>query len=150
MATLRQLSFKERIQKRRRCKVAALLGAPMKRGVVIKMAITTPRKPNSAKRKYAKVRVISSKKVVHAHIPGLGPTFIQEYSIVMVEGGTPPDVPGVNYSLLRGLCDFDQPEAFGRRQRRSKFGSKRPAYMPRKKKKKYIFVEQPDIEDEDK
>jgi len=55
---------------------------------------------------------------VHAHIPGLGPTFIQEYSIVMVEGGTPPDVPGVNYSLLRGLCDFDKPEDFGRRQRR--------------------------------
>src|ERR1700759_4826242 len=122
MATLRQLSFKERIQKRRRCKVAALLGAPMKKGVVVKMAITTPRKPNSAKRKYAKVRVISSKKVIHAHIPGLGPTFIQEYSIVMVEGGNPPDVPGVNYSLLRGLCDFDQPEIFGKRKKKYKFG----------------------------
>src|ERR1700742_2219670 len=78
MATLRQLSFKNRIQKRRRCKVAALLGAPTRKGVVVKMAITTPRKPNSAKRKYAKIRVIYSKKVVHAHIPGQGPSYIQD------------------------------------------------------------------------
>lgn len=132
MATLRHLSFHGRIQKRRRCKVAALLGSPMRKGVVVKMAITTPRKPNSAKRKYAKVRVICSRKIVHAHIPGQGPSFIQEYSIVMVEGGSPPDVPGVNYSLLRGLYDFEQPEFFGRRQRRSKFGSKRPHYNTKK------------------
>jgi len=132
MATLRQLSFKNRIQKRRRCKVAALLGAPMRKGVVVKMAITTPRKPNSAKRKYAKVRVICSRKIVHAHIPGQGMPFIQEYSIVMVEGGSPPDVPGVNYSLIRGLYDFEHYETFGRRQRRSKFGTKRPHYNIKK------------------
>lgn len=78
MATLRQLCFKNRIQKRRRSKVAALLGAPMRKGVVVKMAITTPRKPNSAKRKYAKVRVICSKKIIHAHIPGQGLSFIQD------------------------------------------------------------------------
>jgi small subunit ribosomal protein S12 len=132
MATLRQLCFKSRIQKRRRCKVAALLGAPMRKGVVVKMAITTPRKPNSAKRKYAKVRVICSKKIVHAHIPGQGLSFIQEYSIVMVEGGSPPDVPGVNYSLIRGLYDFEHYETFGRRKRRSKFGTKRPHYNIKK------------------
>ena len=132
MATFRQLSFKNRIQKRRRCKVAALLGAPMRKGVVMKMAITTPRKPNSAKRKYAKVRVICAKKVIHAHIPGIGPSFIQEYSIVMVEGGSPPDVPGVNYSLIRGLYDFEHYETFGRRKRRSKFGTKRPHYNIKK------------------
>jgi small subunit ribosomal protein S12 len=132
MATLRQLSFNSRIQKRRRCKVAVLLGAPMRKGVVVKMAITTPRKPNSAKRKYAKVRVICSKRVIHAHIPGQGPSFIQEYSIVMVEGGSPPDVPGVNYSLLRGLYDFEQSESFGRKKRRSKFGAKRPHYNIKK------------------
>jgi small subunit ribosomal protein S12 len=133
MATLRQLSFKERIQKRRRCKVAALIGSPMRKGVIMKMAITTPRKPNSAKRKYAKVRVIRANKVVHCHIPGLGPTYIQEYSIVMIEGGCPPDVPGVNYSLIRGLYDFEQPESFGRHQRRSKFGAKRPLYGSKRK-----------------
>lgn len=132
MATLRQLSFKSRIQKRRRCKVAALLGAPMRKAVVVKMAITTPRKPNSAKRKYAKIRVICSKKIVHAHIPGQGLSFIQEYSIVMVEGGSPPDVPGVNYSLIRGLYDFEHYETFGRRKRRSKFGTKRPHYNIKK------------------
>ena len=132
MATFRQLGFKTRIQKRRRCKVAALLGAPMRKGVVMKMAITTPRKPNSAKRKYAKVRVIRAKKVIHAHIPGIGPTFIQEYSIVMVEGGCPPDVPGVNYSLVRGLYDFEHYETFGRQKRRSKFGTKRPHYNIKK------------------
>ena len=132
MATLRQLSFNSRIKKRRRCKVAVLLGAPMRKGVIVKMAITTSRKPNSAKRKYAKVRVICSKKVIHAHIPGQGPSFIQEYSIVMVEGGSPPDVPGVNYSLLRGLYDFEQSESFGRKKRRSKFGAKRPHYNIKK------------------
>jgi len=134
MATLRQLSFKERKQKKRRLKAAALVGSPMRKGVVVKMAITTPRKPNSAKRKYAKVRIIAAKKVIHAHIPGQGPTFIQEYSIVMVEGGSPPDVPGVNYSLIRGLYDFDHTEVHGRRKRRSKFGTKRPHYLPRKNK----------------
>jgi small subunit ribosomal protein S12 len=128
MATLRQLSFKERIQKRRRCKVAALVGSPMRKGVIMKMGITTPRKPNSAKRKFAKVRVIRAKRVVHCHIPGIGPSYIQEYSIVMIEGGSPPDVPGVNYSLIRGLYDFEQGESFGRHKRRSKFGAKRPHY----------------------
>lgn len=124
MSTFRQLCFKGRIRKRRRCKVAALLGAPMRKGVITKMAITTPRKPNSAKRKYAKVRVIRSGKIIHAHIPGVGQPFIQEYSIVMVEGGSPPDVPGVNYSLIRGLYDFEHYETFGRHKRRSKFGTK--------------------------
>jgi small subunit ribosomal protein S12 len=129
MPTLRQLSFYGRKLKRRRNAVAALLGAPMRKGVVFKMAVTTPRKPNSAKRKYAKVRVIMSRKVIHAHIPGQGPSYIQEYSIVMVEGGNPPDVPGVNYSLIRGIYDFEQGELYGRHKRRSKFGAKRPHYI---------------------
>jgi len=128
MATLRQLSLKGRKQKVRRNAVAALVGAPMRRAVVVKMAITTPRKPNSAKRKYAKIKVILSKKVIHAHIPGQGPPFIQQYSIVMVEGGSPPDVPGVNYSLIRGLQDFDHYELYGRCKKRSKYGVKRPHY----------------------
>jgi len=132
MPTLHQLANHGRVLKTRRCAVAALKGAPHRRAVVVKMAITTPRKPNSAKRKYAKIRVIYTKKVVHAHIPGLGPSYIQEYSIVMVEGGSPPDVPGVNYSLIRGLYDFDQKELYGRHNRRSKFGAKRPHYLRKK------------------
>jgi len=126
MPTLRQLSFFGRKLKRRRCTVAALVGAPQKKGVVIKMGITTPRKPNSAKRKYAKVRMIVSKKVIFAHVPGIGKHGLQEYSIVLVEGGNPPDVPGVNYTLIRGIYDFDKLEEYERKKRRSKFGTPRP------------------------
>jgi len=128
MPTLRQLSFYGRKNKRRRCAVAALVGSPQRLGVVVKVATTTPRKPNSAKRKYAKVRVMFSKKVIFAHIPGIGNHGLQEYSIVLVEGGSPPDVPGVNYSLVRGQKDFYELESFKRRKRRSKFGTKRPLF----------------------
>ncbi|MCU0349640.1 MAG: 30S ribosomal protein S12 [Flavobacterium sp.] len=126
MPTLRQLSFYGRKSKRRRCTVAALVGAPQKKGVVVKMGITTPRKPNSAKRKYAKVRMIVAKKVIFAHVPGIGKHGLQEYSIVLVEGGNPPDVPGVNYTLIRGVYDFDKLEEYARKKRRSKFGTPRP------------------------
>jgi small subunit ribosomal protein S12 len=133
MPTLRQLSLNSRVLKRRRCPVAALAGGPQRKGVVMKMGITTPRKPNSAKRKYAKVRVMYSKKLIHAHVPGVGPTYIQEYSIVLVEGGNPPDTPGVNYSLVRGVYDFFKSEEYGRKKRRSKFGAMKP--RPYKKKR---------------
>lgn len=125
MPTLRQLSFKPRIRKRRRNIVAAFLGAPQRRGVVVKIGTTTPKKPNSAKRKFAKVRINISKKVVFCHIPGIGPHFLQEYSVVLVEGGNPPDVPGINYSLIRGKYDFENSEIFVRKNRRSKFGAHR-------------------------
>lgn len=124
MPTLRQLAFHGRKLKTRRCAVAALLGAPHRRGVVVKVGTTTPKKPNSAKRKFAKVRIIVTNKVVFCHIPGIGPYFIQEYSVVLVEGGNPPDVPGINYTLIRGVYDFDKPELYVRRKRRSKFGTK--------------------------
>ena len=130
MPTLRQLSFYGRKSKRRRCTVAALVGAPQKKGVVVKMVITTPRKPNSAKRKYAKVRMIVAKKVIFAHVPGIGKHGLQEYSIVLVEGGNPPDVPGVNYTLIRGVYDFDKLEEYARKKRRSKFGTPRPLKLP--------------------
>jgi len=134
MPTFRQLALKGRIKKRRRCIVAALKGAPHRRGVVIKMGITTPKKPNSAKRKYAKVGILYTKKVIFAHPPGVGQTFIQEFSTVMVEGGNPPDVPGINYSLIRGLYDFSVPEKYGRKRRRSKFGMYRmPEFLQPKK-----------------
>jgi len=129
MPTLRQLSYYGRKSKKRRCAVAALLGAPQKKGVIVKMGITTPRKPNSAKRKYAKVRMIMAKKIIFAHVPGIGKHGLQEYSIVLVEGGNPPDVPGVNYTMIRGVYDFDKPEEYKRRKRRSKFGTKRPIVL---------------------
>ena len=126
MPTFRQLSFYGRKNKRRRCAVAALVGAPHKKGVIVKIGLTTPRKPNSAKRKYAKVRMIVAKKIIGAHVSGIGKHGLQEYSIVLVEGGSPPDVPGVNYTLMRGVYDFDKPEEYKRRKRRSKFGTRRP------------------------
>ena len=129
MPTLRQLSYYGRKNKKRRCAVAALVGAPQKKGVIVKMGITTPRKPNSAKRKYAKVRMIVAKKVIFAHVPGIGKHGLQEYSIVLVEGGNPPDVPGVNYTMIRGVYDFDKPEEYKRKKRRSKFGTKKPIVL---------------------
>lgn len=126
MPTVNQLSLYGRKKKRRRSTVAALVGAPQRKAVVVKVAHTTPRKPNSAKRKYAKIRVLFPDKIVHAHIPGIGSHFLQQYSVVMVEGGNPPDTPGVNYSLIRGVYDFDKREVYIRRKRRSKFGAKRP------------------------
>jgi small subunit ribosomal protein S12 len=129
MPTFRQLSFYGRKSKRRRCAVAALVGAPQKKGVIVKMGITNPRKPNSAKRKYAKVRMIVAKKIIFAHVPGIGKHGLQEYSIVLVEGGNPPDVPGVNYTMVRGVYDFDKPEEYKRKKRRSKFGTKRPIVL---------------------
>jgi small subunit ribosomal protein S12 len=129
MPTFRQLSFYGRKSKRRRCAVAALVGAPQKKGVIVKMGITNPRKPNSAKRKYAKVRMIVAKKVIFAHVPGIGKHGLQEYSIVLVEGGNPPDVPGVNYTMVRGVYDFDKPEEYKRKKRRSKFGTKKPIVL---------------------
>ena len=128
MPTFRQLSLYGRKLKRRRNAVAALMGGPQRRGVVVKVGTTNPRKPNSAKRKFAKVRMVMSQKIIHAHIPGIGPTYLQEYSVVLVEGGNPPDTPGINYSLIRGIYDFEKSEQYGRMKRRSKFGAKRPHY----------------------
>lgn len=144
MPTFRQLALKGRSKKRRRCIVAALKGAPHRRGVIVKIGTTTPRKPNSAKRKFAKVGILYTKKIVFAHPPGIGQTFINEFSTVMVEGGNPPDVPGINYSLIRGLYDFNVPEKYGRKRRRSKFGMyKMPEFLqPRKEVIQLLHNEQ--------
>jgi len=123
MSSLRN-SAKKYGKRVRRCRVAALVGAPHRKAVIKKIAITTPRKPNSAKRRYAKITVIKTGKVVHAKVPGIGKPEIQEYSVVMFEGGSPKDTPGVNYTLVRGKLDFDKEEEFKRRKSRSKFGLK--------------------------
>jgi len=124
--TLHQLSIgrAKRTLKIRRNKVAAFLGAPQRKGVVFKIAKMTPRKPNSAKRTFAKVRVLISNKKIFAKIPGIGEHFLQAHSSVLVRGHGPKDSPGINYHLIRGLYDFTKVELFGRSNRRSKFGVK--------------------------
>lgn len=95
---------------------------PLRRGVCISVFTRTPKKPNSALRKVARVR-LSNKQEITAHIPGEGHN-LQEHSIVLVRAGRRPDLPGVNYQVVRGVYDCQPVE--GRRQGRSRYGAKRP------------------------
>jgi len=104
----------------------AFEGAPQRRGIVYKIATMSPRKPNSAKRTFAKVRLVFNGKRVFAKVPGIGEHFLQAHSIVLVRGHGPKDSPGVNYYLIRGKYDFNRLELFGRRNKRSKYGVKKP------------------------
>jgi small subunit ribosomal protein S12 len=126
LPTIHQLSNYniKRIQKRRRNKVAPFLGAPQRKGVIYKISTMSPRKPNSARRTFAKVRILISNKKVFAKIPGIGEHFLQAHSSVLVRGHGPKDSPGINYHLIRGLYDFSKIELFGRKNKRSKFGVK--------------------------
>ncbi|CDN31440.1 SSU ribosomal protein S12p (S23e) [Mucinivorans hirudinis] len=118
-------------------KSPALNSCPQRRGVCVRVYTTTPKKPNSAMRKVARVR-LTNQKEVNAYIPGEGHN-LQEHSIVLVRGGRVKDLPGVRYHLVRGALDASGVD--GRRQRRSKYGTKRPkkgaaAAAPTKGKKK--------------
>jgi len=124
LPTASQLSKNARITKRYRLHSRALGGSPQRKGIIYKIATMTPRKPNSAKRTFAKVRLVFSDKKIFAKIPGIGDHFLQAHSLVFVRGHGPKDSPGINYHLIRGLCDFNKVEVFGRRNRRSKFGVK--------------------------
>lgn len=129
LPTGNQLSAGMRIAKKRRNRVAAFEGAPMRRGIVYKIAEMSPRKPNSAKRLFAKVRITQRELVekrIFAKIPGIGKKDhnLQPHSVVMVRGHGPKDSPGINYHLIRGLYDFSGIESYGRTNRRSKFGVK--------------------------
>ena len=124
LPTTNQLSTGIRKAKRRRNKVAAFAGAPMRKGIIYKIAVMSPRKPNSARRTFAKVRVGPKQKRVFAKIPGIGEHFLQAHSVVLVRGHGPKDSPGINYHLIRGVYDFSRIETFGRKNRRSKFGVK--------------------------
>ena len=100
LPTLHQLSLRiSRCHKRRRNAVAALAGSPQRKGVVYKIAIMTPRKPNSARRTFAKVRILINGKKLFAKIPGIGDHFLQAHSVVLVRGRGPKDSPGINYHL---------------------------------------------------
>ena len=122
MPTVNQLIRKGRKTPLTRTKVPAMDSCPQKRGVCTRVYTTTPKKPNSAIRKVARVRLTNGKEV-NAYIPGEGHN-LQEHSIVLVRGGRVKDLPGVRYHIIRGALDTAGVE--GRTQRRSKYGAKRP------------------------
>ena len=122
MPTIQQLVRKGREQMKYASKSRALDACPQRRGVCTRVYTTTPKKPNSALRKVAKVRLTNKFEVI-AYIPGEGHN-LQEHSIVLVRGGRVKDLPGVRYHIVRGALDTAGVE--GRKQRRSKYGAKRP------------------------
>src|SRR3989442_12598602 len=120
MPTVNQLIYFGRQPKERRSKSPALTGHPQRRGVCLRVYTTTPKKPNSALRKVARVRLTNGMEVT-TYIPGVGHN-LQEHSIVLVRGGRVKDLPGVRYHLVRGA--FDAVGVQNRRQSRSKYGAK--------------------------
>ena len=122
MPTINQLIAHGREPQKTRNKVPALEGCPQKRGVCTRVYTTTPKKPNSALRKVAKVRLTNGFEVV-SYIPGEGHN-LQEHSVVLIRGGRVKDLPGVRYHILRGVLDTQGLPK--RRQRRSLYGAKRP------------------------
>ncbi|MDX8403756.1 MAG: 30S ribosomal protein S12 [Mariprofundaceae bacterium] len=122
MPTINQLIRKSRKDKRKINKVPALQACPQRRGVCTRVYTTTPKKPNSALRKVARVRLTNGHEVT-AYIPGEGHK-LQEHSVVLLRGGRVKDLPGVRYHVLRGVLDTTGVE--DRKQARSKYGTKRP------------------------
>ena len=122
MSTINQLVRKPRVSKKVRSKSPALEGNPFKKGVCKSVSVVTPKKPNSAQRKIARVRLSTGTEVT-AYIPGIGHN-LQEHSAVLVRGGRVPDLPGVRYHIVRGTMDTTGVK--DRKQRRSKYGAKRP------------------------
>ena len=122
MPSVEQLVRKGRKKIVEKSKSRALDSCPQRRGVCTRVYTTTPKKPNSAMRKVAKVRITNGQEVI-AYIPGEGHN-LQEHSIVLIRGGRVKDLPGVRYHIIRGALDTAGVE--GRKQRRSKYGTKRP------------------------
>ena len=122
MATINQLVRKPRRRKVEKSTVPALEGCPQKRGVCTRVYTTTPKKPNSAMRKVAKVRLTNGFEVI-SYIGGEGHN-LQEHSVVLVRGGRVKDLPGVRYHIVRGSLDLQGVK--DRKQSRSKYGAKRP------------------------
>ncbi len=122
MPTINQLVRKGRKRPSKKSKSAVLESCPFKRGVCVQVKTMTPKKPNSALRKIARVRLSNGKEIT-AYIPGEGHN-LQEHSIVLVRGGRVKDLPGVRYHIVRGVLDASGVD--GRRRSRSKYGTKRP------------------------
>ena len=122
MPTIQQLVRNGRVALQDKSKSPALAACPQRRGVCTRVYTTTPKKPNSALRKVARVRLTNGLEVT-AYIPGEGHN-LQEHSVVMIRGGRVKDLPGVRYHIVRGTLDTSGVQ--DRRQRRSKYGAKRP------------------------
>ncbi|MFT5444174.1 MAG: small subunit ribosomal protein S12 [Myxococcota bacterium] len=122
MPTIQQLIRKGRNTKRKASSSPDLEKAPQRRGVCLRVYTTTPKKPNSALRKVARVRLTNGREV-NAYIPGVGHT-LQEHSVVLVRGGRVKDLPGVRYHIVRGTLDATGVD--GRNRGRSKYGAKKP------------------------
>lgn len=122
MPTINQLVREGREQVRKKSKAPALQNCPQKRGVCIRVYTTTPKKPNSALRKVARVRLTNGIEIT-GYIPGEGHS-LQEHSVVLIRGGRVKDLPGVRYHIVRGTLDTTGVE--NRRRGRSKYGAKRP------------------------
>ena len=122
MPTINQLVRNSRDKVSKRNKVPALKACPQKRGVCLRVYTTTPKKPNSALRKVARVKLTNGQEVTE-YIPGEGHN-LQEHSVVLIRGGRVKDLPGVRYHIIRGTLDTQGLEK--RRQRRSKYGAKKP------------------------
>jgi small subunit ribosomal protein S12 len=120
--TINQLIRRGRLEKPERSKTPAMAQCPQKRGVCTRVYTQTPKKPNSALRKVARVRLTNGIEVT-AYIPGEGHN-LQEHSIVLIRGGRVKDLPGVRYHIIRGVLDTSGVE--GRRKSRSKYGAKKP------------------------
>lgn len=122
MATINQLIRKERKDQKTKTASPALKACPQRRGVCTRVYTTTPKKPNSALRKVARVRLTSGFEVT-SYIPGIGHN-LQEHSVVLIRGGRVKDLPGVRYHIVRG--NLDTQGVNGRNQSRSKYGVKKP------------------------
>jgi small subunit ribosomal protein S12 len=122
MPTINQLIRKGRQSVKKKTKTPALRGCPQKRGVCIRVYTSTPKKPNSALRKVARVRLTNGIEVA-SYIPGIGHN-LQEHSVVLIRGGRVKDLPGIRYHIIRGTLDSAGVE--DRRRGRSKYGAKRP------------------------
>jgi small subunit ribosomal protein S12 len=122
MPTVNQLVRKERLRARNKNNTPALQSCPFKRGVCTRVYTATPKKPNSALRKVARVRLTNGQEVT-AYIPGEGHN-LQEHSIVMIRGGRVKDLPGIRYHVIRGVLDTQG--VANRKKSRSKYGTKRP------------------------
>lgn len=122
MPTINQLIRKERAIQKKKTTSPALAACPQKRGVCTRVYTTTPKKPNSALRKVAKVRLSNGFEVI-SYIPGIGHN-LQEHSVVLIRGGRVKDLPGVRYHVIRGILDTQGVK--DRKNSRSKYGTKRP------------------------
>jgi small subunit ribosomal protein S12 len=124
MPTIQQLIRKKRVNIVKKTKTPALKNCPQKRGICLRVYTTTPKKPNSALRKVARVRLSSGVEIT-AYIPGVGHN-LQQYSVVLIRGGRIKDLPGVRYRIIRGVLDTIGVK--NRKQGRSKYGTMKPKF----------------------